>query len=67
MKCPDHFFDMRKSDGVKNNNEEIFSGAHFLHKFSIDSCRRNEIFLFDFQHELKKMFSVLQTSTIGSF
>ena len=37
MKCPDHFFDVRKnllSDGVKNNNEETFSAAHFLHKFS---------------------------------
>ena len=58
---------------MKNNDEEIFSAAHFLHKFSfsrfhaIDSCRRNEISLVDFQHDLKKMCSVLQPSTIGNF
>ena len=44
MKCPDHFLSEKKisevyknfrCDGVKNNNEEIFSAADFLHKFSL--------------------------------
>ena len=63
---------------MKNNNEEIFSAAHFLPAVeqpgkilspfhAIDSCRRNEISVVDFQHDLKKMCSVLQTSTIGKF
>ena len=52
-----------RCDGVKNNSEEIFSAADFtsfhyrdelLPPFHpIDSRRRNEISLVDFQHEKK--------------
>ena len=40
-------FDVKKnlwSDGVKNNNEEIFSAAHFFHKLSFPWLSNRQIF-----------------------